>query len=171
MVLTDRAAPSGLDELFTDREHLVIYDDDSIEELAVDYRAHDDERERIAAAGRAEVLRHHTYDHRAATIIETVFAPEWHETIDLAAARRVEDPLLLEAHRLVTGGAGAEALGALQLAGERRDLTAWERIQLHQTQAACLQALGRVDEAQAAFVAGLQSLPPADRVRLRAALA
>ncbi len=168
MLLTDRATPSGLDELFTDREHLVIYDDDTIEELAGYYLAHEDERERIAAAGRAEVLRRHTYDHRAAAILDTVFAPETAGPIDDLLARRVDDPVLLQAHELLASG--ADAMPLLRTAADRRELSAWERVQLYQTAAGCLHGLGRMDEAQAAFVEGLQTLPPADRARLRAAL-
>lgn len=169
MVLTDRAAPSGLDELFTDREHLVIYDDDTIEDLAAYYLAHEDERERIAAAGRAEVLRRHTYDHRVATMLETVFGPDAAETIDMPLARLVEDPLLLEAHRLLTSGAPVDAAQALALAMDRRELSAWERLQLHQTVASVAQTMGRADAAQEAFVESLRSLPPEDRQILQAA--
>ncbi len=170
LVLTDRATPSGLDELFTDGEHLVIYEDDTIEALAAHYLAHEDERERIAAAGRAEVLRHHTYDHRVATLLDAVFAPAAAGTIDLPLARRVDDPLLVDAHRLMTTGAYADAARALALALDRRELSAWERVQLHQTAASCAQHLGQMDAAQQAFLTSLQTLPARDRALLRNAL-
>ena len=63
----------GIHDWFTDGEHLVIYRDrDHLRELVTYYLAHDEERERIAAAGRAHVHTHHTYDHRMARLIELV---------------------------------------------------------------------------------------------------
>jgi spore maturation protein CgeB len=63
----------GVREWFTDGEHLVIYRDlDHLRELVAYYLAHDDERERIAAAGQAHVHAHHTYDHRMARLVELV---------------------------------------------------------------------------------------------------
>jgi len=55
----------GVREWFTEGEHLVMYYDmDDLREKAAYYLAHDEERERIAAAGRAHVLEHHTYEQR-----------------------------------------------------------------------------------------------------------
>ncbi|MGK7345658.1 MAG: glycosyltransferase family protein [Candidatus Nitrospinota bacterium M3_3B_026] len=62
MLLTDDA--DGLRDFFTDRESLVIYDDENAAELAEYYIEHEKERERIAAAGRRAVLEKHTYAHR-----------------------------------------------------------------------------------------------------------
>ncbi|NUM53202.1 MAG: glycosyltransferase [Candidatus Hydrogenedentes bacterium] len=63
LLITDDA--DGLEELFADGEHLVVYrrDEDLIERVAY-FLKHDSERERIASAGRALVLSEHTYRHR-----------------------------------------------------------------------------------------------------------
>ncbi len=63
----------GVREWFTEGEHLVIYRDlDHLRELVAYYLAHDDERQRIADAGRAHVHAHHTYDHRMARLVELI---------------------------------------------------------------------------------------------------
>ena len=67
LLLTDNA--EGLADFFEDRRHLVVYNDADIEDLAAYYLAHDEEREAIAKAGRAAVLKEHTYAHRAERII------------------------------------------------------------------------------------------------------
>ncbi len=73
LLLTDEAAGSGLTDLFQDGRHLVIYhNDDELLELAAHYIENHQERERIAAAGREEVLRKHTYDRRVEQMIETL---------------------------------------------------------------------------------------------------
>jgi glycosyltransferase involved in cell wall biosynthesis/ubiquinone/menaquinone biosynthesis C-methylase UbiE/Tfp pilus assembly protein PilF len=69
MLVTDRALGSGLDELFTDRKHLVVYDDERIEQTITYYLNNKSERERIASEGRKEVLAQHTYCHRTDTMI------------------------------------------------------------------------------------------------------
>jgi tetratricopeptide (TPR) repeat protein len=74
MLLTDRARGSGLEELFQERNHLVIYDDDDLEALAEYYLDHEKEREAIAACGRMEVLAKHTYDHRVQEIMNRLEA-------------------------------------------------------------------------------------------------
>lgn len=64
LLITDPA--DGLDELFRDGEHLVVYRDDAeLVPLIEKYLADHAERERIAAAGRALALSEHTYRHRA----------------------------------------------------------------------------------------------------------
>ena len=63
----------GVHEWFTVGEHLVTYrDPDHLRELVGYYLAHDDERERIAAAGCAHVHAHHTYDQRMARLMDLV---------------------------------------------------------------------------------------------------
>lgn len=76
MLLTDRLPEaSGLESLFTDREHLVLYGDDDLESLAAYYLKHEGEREAIAARGREEALARHTYAARAnAFLTDTVGA-------------------------------------------------------------------------------------------------
>lgn len=64
-----RFAP-GLDDIFTNHEHLVWgRDDDEIAALAARYLADEPARRRIAAAGFAHVRAHHTYDHRARELL------------------------------------------------------------------------------------------------------
>jgi glycosyltransferase involved in cell wall biosynthesis/tetratricopeptide (TPR) repeat protein len=59
-------------QLFREGEHLVVYNDENIDDVFDYYLTHDDERERIAAAGRAEALARHTYAHRAEQIVTLV---------------------------------------------------------------------------------------------------
>lgn len=57
----------GLDEYYTPGEHLVCWtlgDWDELRELIEYYVSHDDERQKIADAGRDHVLAHHTYTER-----------------------------------------------------------------------------------------------------------
>ncbi|MCA9913141.1 MAG: glycosyltransferase [Anaerolineae bacterium] len=55
----------GVRQWFTEGEHLVMYESlDDLREKAAYYLAHDEERERISAAGRAHVLAHHTSEQR-----------------------------------------------------------------------------------------------------------
>jgi len=74
LTLTDRIG-NGLSELLVDGEHVVMYDDDQLVELADRMLRDDAARARIAAQGYAHVRAHHTYDHRVGTILDTVFAP------------------------------------------------------------------------------------------------
>ena len=74
LLLTDRLSPeAGLEELFTDREHLVLYDEGNLEELARYYLEHGAEREEVAARGRQEVIERHTYGHRANQLLAELF--------------------------------------------------------------------------------------------------
>ncbi|MDE2635177.1 MAG: glycosyltransferase [Chloroflexota bacterium] len=59
----------GVHEWFRDGEHLVTFSDHAdLREKVRYYLAHDDERQRIAAAARAHVLAHHRYDQRLARV-------------------------------------------------------------------------------------------------------
>lgn len=70
MLLTDRLG-NGLEELFTDRKHLVIYKDEGeIDELISYYLENEEEREKIAQRGQKEVHEKHTYDIRMRTLLE-----------------------------------------------------------------------------------------------------
>lgn len=63
----------GVHAWFTPGEHLVIYTDpDDLREKVAHYLAHDDARARIAAAGRAHALAHHTYRQRMARLLELI---------------------------------------------------------------------------------------------------
>lgn len=74
LVTNREPAINGLLDLFEDGKHLICY---SIEEELVErvrhYLDHPAERDEIARAGRAEVLAKHTYRHRVATLLDTVF--------------------------------------------------------------------------------------------------
>jgi hypothetical protein len=72
MLLTDRLHNNGLEELFTDRKDLVLYDEDNLEELVEYYLRRESERELIAASGYKKVLSLHTYEHRVQQILQDV---------------------------------------------------------------------------------------------------
>jgi len=74
LLVTDSAPGSGLAELFTDKQHLVIYEDENLEETILHYLENETERERIADEGRREVLARHTYGHRADSMIQVLNA-------------------------------------------------------------------------------------------------
>jgi len=57
-----------------DNEHVVMYDDDQLVDVAGKMLRDDATRERIAARGYAHVRAHHTYDHRVGALLDTVFA-------------------------------------------------------------------------------------------------
>lgn len=65
---------SELQEYFTMGEHLDCFgsDEEMMEKIAY-YLEHDDERARIAKNGKEWVAKNHTYDLRAAIILDTVF--------------------------------------------------------------------------------------------------
>ena len=162
MLLTDRAPGSGLEEMFRDREHLVIYDEDNLEDLAEYYLAHERERERIAARGRAEALRWHTYDHRAASLIETVSDPTGAATLE-PFEDEIDDPVLLEAIALANARQPQAALDALTRITSQRELSAWEQFQRHQVVAGCRRQTGRDEAAAGAAFAAMRGLPAAER--------
>jgi glycosyltransferase involved in cell wall biosynthesis/SAM-dependent methyltransferase len=70
LLLTDSAIGSGLEEMFEDSKHLIVYEDDNIENLIAQYLENDKDRELIAKQGRHEVLKNHTYAHRAEDLIK-----------------------------------------------------------------------------------------------------
>jgi GT2 family glycosyltransferase/Flp pilus assembly protein TadD len=74
LLLTDRLPPeAGLEELLTDRKHLVLYEEEDLEDLVRYYLEHEAEREAIAAAGRQLALERHTYGHRADQVLAALF--------------------------------------------------------------------------------------------------
>ncbi|MDP1569128.1 MAG: glycosyltransferase [Vicinamibacterales bacterium] len=169
LLLTDRAEPSGLDELFTDREHLVIWDDETLEDLVEYYLTHEDERERIAAAGRAHVLARHTYDHRTAYLLEASLGGGVRPGATTVQGRTIQDPLVQDALALAGRGQDAEALARLALIDDARELSGWEWFTAHEAASGLLHRQGRHDEADARQLAALAALPPEDRARLRTA--
>ena len=63
MLLTDKIN-NGINDLFKDRKHLVLYIEEDIDELVQYYLENEDEREKIAQQGQKEVHERHTYDNR-----------------------------------------------------------------------------------------------------------
>jgi 2-polyprenyl-3-methyl-5-hydroxy-6-metoxy-1,4-benzoquinol methylase/Tfp pilus assembly protein PilF len=71
LLITDQA--DGLDELFVDGQHLVVYEkDDDLFDLVRYFLENDAERERIAAAGKQLAYDRHTYDDRVNRMIRMV---------------------------------------------------------------------------------------------------
>lgn len=63
---------NGLDALFQDGRHLILYERGNVQEAAekiLYFLAHDDERRLIAAAGRAEVMQRHSKEKRGEEIV------------------------------------------------------------------------------------------------------
>ena len=75
LLMTNDLGENGQPELFRDGVHLATYRDgeELLDKLRY-YLARDELREKIAAAGRQEVLAKHTYAHRMRTILEVVAA-------------------------------------------------------------------------------------------------
>ncbi len=71
-LVTDPAPKSGLEELFENKKHLVIYEDVNLEKAIAYYLENELERERIASEGRKEVLARHTYKHRTESMIQVL---------------------------------------------------------------------------------------------------
>ena len=72
-VLTDRQ--KDVLALFKDGYHLVTFSDDAdLDRKIAYYLDHADERERIAAAGRQEVLKNHTYENRLRRLLDRMGA-------------------------------------------------------------------------------------------------
>ncbi|MBI5179036.1 MAG: glycosyltransferase [Nitrospinae bacterium] len=133
LLLTDAAA--GLEEFFTDGKHLAVYNDGNILEKAAWWLAHDEEREAVARAGREEVLKRHTYAHRADTIVQVM--RETRESITLSGGKpksyfRNVRPEIIEmvpptAKRILEIGCAAGETGrALKEADPRREVVGVE---------------------------------------------
>ncbi len=75
LLLTEQSSHNGQTELLTEGEHFVTFRDlDDLVQKVDYFLAYPDERERIARAGQAHVLQHHTYEHRTQTILDVVAA-------------------------------------------------------------------------------------------------
>ncbi len=72
LLLTDRIG-NGLSDVVRDGQHVVMYNDDQLVDVAETFLRDDGERTRIAEQGYEHMLTHHTYDHRVVTIVGTVF--------------------------------------------------------------------------------------------------
>jgi hypothetical protein len=82
-LLTNRdSAENGLLDMFTDGVHLAVYDgEEDLLRQAGKLLADEETRRAMAAAGRAEVLARHTYDHRVLEILATLdeLRPGWRD--------------------------------------------------------------------------------------------
>jgi 2-polyprenyl-3-methyl-5-hydroxy-6-metoxy-1,4-benzoquinol methylase len=73
LLLTNDLRDNGQEDLFRDSEHLVTYTGaEDLVDRAAYYLAHEEARERIAAAGRAEALARHTYRQRMERLLGEV---------------------------------------------------------------------------------------------------
>jgi spore maturation protein CgeB/cyclopropane fatty-acyl-phospholipid synthase-like methyltransferase/Tfp pilus assembly protein PilF len=70
LLVTDSPSGSGLEDIFRDKEHLVIYADGDLEKTISYYLQNESERKRISHEGRIEVLARHTYEHRTERMIQ-----------------------------------------------------------------------------------------------------
>jgi GT2 family glycosyltransferase/tetratricopeptide (TPR) repeat protein/2-polyprenyl-3-methyl-5-hydroxy-6-metoxy-1,4-benzoquinol methylase len=152
LVLANRQQESGQAELFRDRYHLVEYSTPyEAAELARHYLCHPDERETIAAQGRAAVLANHTYRQRAEHLLALARrrVPACDDARALDRDRRYYEwprPELLglipaDARRLLDVGCGAGVLGE---AVKRRQTCEVVGIELHPEAAA--EAARRLDQ-------------------------
>ena len=89
LLLTERVG-NGFEELFQDRQHLLTYDRDNIDqivELTQYYISHEREREDIAFEGRQLVLASHTTRNRVQTLIKTVHAADVQRLVEKRQAK------------------------------------------------------------------------------------
>ncbi|HTU23475.1 MAG TPA: glycosyltransferase [Gemmataceae bacterium] len=73
LLVTNDLSDKGQQELLRAGEHLIVYSEaeEMLDKMAY-YLCHEEEREAIAAAGRAAVLQQHTYRHRMERLLATV---------------------------------------------------------------------------------------------------
>jgi len=74
LMLTDRIG-NGLSQLVTDREHVLMYDDDQLLDIVDELLRDPVQRDRVARQGYEHVRAHHTYAQRVDTLLNTVCAP------------------------------------------------------------------------------------------------
>lgn len=74
LLITNKINNNGFDELFKDKEHLVIYDGSyrDLKEKIEYYLKNKEERERIASNGRELLLKKHTYKHRSDFMVQKI---------------------------------------------------------------------------------------------------
>jgi len=70
-LVTDKIS-DGMEDLFKDRKHLVLYEDSNLQELVRYLLENEEEREKIAHNGQKEVYNYHTYFHRASFILDAI---------------------------------------------------------------------------------------------------
>ena len=78
LLITNAIDDNGLDALFEDRKHLVMYKDEADLIARInEYLELEEEREAIADAGRNHVHKYHTYQHRMGAVLQSAFANEY----------------------------------------------------------------------------------------------
>lgn len=78
LLVTNDLTENGQPELLKDGVHLATYrDTEGLLKTVQYFLDHDEEREQLAAAGRAEVLARHTYRHRMESLLQRV--EDWQE--------------------------------------------------------------------------------------------
>jgi hypothetical protein len=94
LLVTD-AISNGLEELFLDRKHLVIYRNEKELLGLVDYYlAHDEDRELIARAGLNLAHSEHTYKHRVKKVLEVIRAAQEGPERFCASWRKARAPIV-----------------------------------------------------------------------------
>ncbi len=100
LLLTNRIGP-GQDLLFKNGEHIVEYRSrKELIEKAEYYLKHEEEREKLAAQGREEVLRKHTYAHRMEYMLSFV-TPSAPKRFDFSHVAPAQDEWVFEQAALV----------------------------------------------------------------------
>ncbi|MBI1349395.1 glycosyltransferase [bacterium] len=168
LLMTNDLADHGQAELFQAGQHLVTYHSaDELLERCAYYLKHDDERERIAAAGQALVQTQHTYRHRMQTILSAWAAlrsrtartvtPTPPKDASYFGWERPEVLALIppSARAVLDLGCGSGRMGAAL--NRRQPCTVWG-VERHP--AAADQARSRLDQVVTADVETLSQLPP-----------
>jgi GT2 family glycosyltransferase/tetratricopeptide (TPR) repeat protein/SAM-dependent methyltransferase len=121
LLVTNDLRDNGQEELFQDGKHLATYRDaeELLDKIAF-YLAREELRERIAAAGRAEVLGKDTYRHRMEKVLATVEQGLARKTVPVTGApgeapntkpEGLLDLIPKTARRVLVVGCEAETLG------------------------------------------------------------
>ncbi|MCB9501967.1 MAG: glycosyltransferase [Deferribacteres bacterium] len=88
-LLTNEIPAEG--RVFEDKEHLVYFNDENIEQLIEYYLQHEEEREAIALAGYRKAVTEHTFIHRAERILTDHFDYESESQRDQKSGKMVRD--------------------------------------------------------------------------------
>lgn len=152
LALTDNGDFPGVSSYFQDGEHLALYDEKSFEDRLRHYLHDDAARLRVAAAGQAEVLAHHTYAVRTDQMLDCLLQEgvRGRAHASISAAERLLD---LAAARYYSGALGQVA----HMVGEAERIQAGHPELLHFS--AVVAAACNHPDAGALFEAALTSRP------------